>query len=61
MPTRPSDNPLFDLLRRQRQAYDAGELMTLFQKTDAERVRRLAKTLGEYIASNLPIRAVDLR
>ena len=57
---RASANPLFDLLRQQRLNYDSEDIVALFQKTDAARVRRLGSTLGAYIASNLP-KAIDKR
>jgi len=47
-------NPFFSALREQRHRFDPAEIIALFKRVDAERVRALAHELSTYIGVNLP-------
>ncbi len=47
-------NPLYDVLKRHRWAYDPRELSDLFRNVSERRVNTLAEGIAAYISSNLP-------
>jgi hypothetical protein len=60
MPSRQSQNPLFDLLRTPRHQFRAEEIVTLFRQVSEQRVDALSANLSTYISTNLP-NAIDRR